>query len=203
MDEALARNADLEAALARVREAQAALDGAARRAVADAGRQAAANARMQRIRHRDLLQPPRSRSKPRTTLDLWGRLSSATAAARHQLLATEWARASIEWGLTASVAETYFELGAVDRQIAVSAGGAHEPRQHRRAAPARIRAPAPAASSSCAAPKPSWPPPRRRSPASRRSRAALRERADAAPRPHAAADAAACASGRARRGAAR
>jgi multidrug efflux system outer membrane protein len=52
--------------------------------------------------------------------DLWGRLSSSTKAARQQLLATQWARAAVEWGVTASVAETYFQLAAVDRQIMIS-----------------------------------------------------------------------------------
>ena len=52
--------------------------------------------------------------------DLWGRLSSSTKAARQQLLATQWARAAVEWGVTASVAETYFQLAAVDRQVVIS-----------------------------------------------------------------------------------
>jgi multidrug efflux system outer membrane protein len=113
MDEALSHNADLESALARVREAQAVLDGArgAQSPTLDA------KAGAEKNRHSSAY---RVSLEAAYDVDLWGKLSSATAAARHQLLATEWARASIEWGLTASVAQTYFELGAVDRQIVVS-----------------------------------------------------------------------------------
>jgi multidrug efflux system outer membrane protein len=117
MDEALARNADLEVALARVREAQATLD------VARGGQSPTLDAKTSAGR---ALQAERTSNTYRASLeasydaDLWGRLSSATEAARQQLLATGWARASIEWSLTASLAQTYFELRAVDRQIEVS-----------------------------------------------------------------------------------
>jgi multidrug efflux system outer membrane protein len=117
VDEALARNADLESALARVREARATLDAVAAGqaptldANAAAGKTDRSGASFRKY----------SFSLDATyDADLWGRLSSSTSAARHQLLATEWARAAVEWSLTASVAQTHFELGAVDRQIEVS-----------------------------------------------------------------------------------
>jgi multidrug efflux system outer membrane protein len=117
IDEALAHNADLESAIARVREAQASLRlvRAAQSPTLDAKAGSARN-------H----QAGQTYSSHRVTLeagyeaDLWGKLSSSTAAARHQLLATEWARAALEWSLTAAVAEAYFELAAVDRQIEIS-----------------------------------------------------------------------------------
>ena len=128
MDEALAKNADLEAALGRVREAQASLGGvrAAQSPTLDASFR---NSREQRSTVGATPIPPglsRETSSHRLAFDagyeadLWGRLASSTKAARHQLLATRWARAAVEWGVTASVAETYFQLAAVDRQIVIS-----------------------------------------------------------------------------------
>ena len=128
MDEALAKNADLESALGRVREAQASLNAvrAAQSPTLDA------NARSSRDQRSNVSATPippgvgRQTSSHRLSFDagyeadLWGRLSSSTRAARQQLIASEWARAAVEWGVTASVAETYFQLAAVDRQIAIS-----------------------------------------------------------------------------------
>jgi outer membrane protein, multidrug efflux system len=128
MDEALAHNEDLESALARVREAQASLDQvrAAQLPTLDF------NARGSRSQQSEIGATPlppgvdRRSSSYRVTLDagyeldLFGKLSSSTAAARQQLLSTEWARLSIEWSLTARLAESYFSLAAVDRQIEIS-----------------------------------------------------------------------------------
>jgi outer membrane protein, multidrug efflux system len=125
MEEALARNADLETAVARVREAQATLDvvRAAQSFTVDAN---ASSSRSQISEVSSMPVPPgvnRVSNRHRVSLDaaydldLWGRLSSTSAAARSQLLASEWARSAVEWGLTARVAQSYFELGAADRQI--------------------------------------------------------------------------------------
>src|SRR5678815_3307594 len=102
----------------RVREAQATLDvvRAAQSVTLDAR---FSNSRAQQSQVSTLPLPPgvpRESSSHKISLeaayevDLWGRLSSSTAAARSQLLATEWARAAVEWGLTASVAQTYYCL---------------------------------------------------------------------------------------------
>src|SRR5262245_7455703 len=117
VDEALAHNADLESAVARVREAQASL-GVARSAQSptlDAFAGASRNHQSATTfnSHRVSLEAGYE-------LDLWGKLSSTTAAARHQLLAADWARAALEWSLTAAVAEAYFGLAAVERQVAIS-----------------------------------------------------------------------------------
>jgi multidrug efflux system outer membrane protein len=128
IEEALARNADLEVALGRVHEAQATLDvvRAAQFPTLDAK---FGNSRSQLSEVGSTPVPPgfgRQVSSHKFTLeagydvDLWGRYSSSTKAARSQLLATEWARAAIEWSLTAGVAQTYYELAAIDRQIQVS-----------------------------------------------------------------------------------
>ena len=125
IEEALARNEDLEEAAARVQEAQASLDvaNAARIPTLDleasTGRSQATAAAV----------PPGGERRARSNrvsleagyeVDLWGKLSSASAAARQRLLATEWARSAVEWGLTARLAEGYFGLLAVDRQIEIS-----------------------------------------------------------------------------------
>ena len=128
MDEALARNEDLDSAVARVREARASL------AVARAAQSPTldANTRASRAQQSELGATPLPRGVDREAssyrlsldagyeVDLWGRLAAGTAAARHQLLATEWARSAVEWGLTARLAEAYFSLAAVDRQIQIS-----------------------------------------------------------------------------------
>jgi outer membrane protein, multidrug efflux system len=117
LDEALARNADLEAAVARVREAQASLDLVA------AGQVPSVDLQARRTRQRVSGAEGFSNRlsiDAAYEVDLWGKLSSATAAARQQLLATEWARSAIEWSLTAALAEAYFGLAAVDRQIEIS-----------------------------------------------------------------------------------
>jgi multidrug efflux system outer membrane protein len=100
-----------------VREAQASL-GVARAAQSPTLDAAASSSRN--------YQSEKTFSSHRVTLeagyevDLWGKLSSTTAAARYQLFATEWARAALEWSLTAAVAEAYFGLAAVERQLAIS-----------------------------------------------------------------------------------
>jgi len=130
MEEALGRNADLESAVARVREARATLEvaGAAERPSLDLQAQ---TGREQRSTVGPTPLPPgvdRRASDHRAVLasayevDFWGKLSSSTEAARQRLLASEWARATIEWSLTAQLADTYFGLTAVDRQIEISEG---------------------------------------------------------------------------------
>jgi multidrug efflux system outer membrane protein len=122
IDEALLHNADLEAAVARVREAQATLG------VVRAAQMPTLDAKASSSRQQQAEMPGFDRrfSTHRLSLeagyeaDLWGKLSASTAAARYQLLATEWARAAFEWSLSAAVAEGYFELAAVDRQLEIS-----------------------------------------------------------------------------------
>jgi len=126
--EALAHNEDLDAALARVREAQAVVDQA-RAAPLPTLHAQWRTSRAQQSAVGATPFPPgfdRRATTHRASLDtsyegdLWGKLSSTTAAARYQLLASEWARASVEWTLTAQVAESYFALAALDRQIEIS-----------------------------------------------------------------------------------
>ena len=53
-------------------------------------------------------------------LDFWGKFRRSTEAARANLLATEWARQEVISTLVASVAETYFQLRALDLQLEIS-----------------------------------------------------------------------------------
>jgi len=53
-------------------------------------------------------------------IDLWGRLSNLTRAARADLLATEFARDAVRTGLVADVATAYFTLLTLDEQLAVT-----------------------------------------------------------------------------------
>lgn len=128
MDEALAHNEDLEAAMARIREAEASLD-LARAAAMPTLDLTSRNGRSRQSEAGAIPLPPGVRntnSSQRVSLeagfelDLWGRLTAATGVARAQLLATEWTRKTIQWSLSAHLAETYFSLGAVDRQIDIS-----------------------------------------------------------------------------------
>jgi len=127
IDGALKNNTDLEIALGRVREAQAAVEGARSRQLptVDLGVDSQ-RARQSTVGATPV--PPGGRYATSTSAsllmgyeaDLWGALSSQTQAARSRLLATDWALAATEWSLTSAVAETYFALVAVDRQADIS-----------------------------------------------------------------------------------
>jgi multidrug efflux system outer membrane protein len=53
-------------------------------------------------------------------LDFWGQFRSATEAARAQLVATEWGRRAVLSSLVANVASGYFQLRALDLELAIS-----------------------------------------------------------------------------------
>ncbi|MGH9406475.1 MAG: efflux transporter outer membrane subunit [Terriglobia bacterium] len=52
--------------------------------------------------------------------DFWGRYRQATAAARDQLFASEAARSSVQIALVSSVAQSYFTLLELDRELAIT-----------------------------------------------------------------------------------
>jgi multidrug efflux system outer membrane protein len=125
VEEALAHNQDLALAAARVDEARALLQ------IADAEHMPAIDADFQRDRSRSSerssvpLPPgvPLERNNYRGTLnvayevDLWGRLRSASDAARADLLSTRAAQETVRVTLTAQVAQSYFALVGLDAQI--------------------------------------------------------------------------------------
>jgi multidrug efflux system outer membrane protein len=53
-------------------------------------------------------------------LDLWGRYKEASAAARGDLLASEFARSGVQSSLTGTVAQSYFALAALDANLALT-----------------------------------------------------------------------------------
>jgi multidrug efflux system outer membrane protein len=126
IEQALARNADLAVAAARLREARARFDearGAERPALdlqATSGR-----ARVSADATGIAGAGPGTGSSHEVALtgryeiDLWGRLSSASEAARLRLASQDWARASVAWSLTAQVAEAHFMRRALQRQIEI------------------------------------------------------------------------------------
>lgn len=125
VDEALAHNANLAVAVARVDEARALL-GETR-----AGQFPVVDATLSRDRTQSSLLKAtplpagaeRRSDNYRSTLnvsyefDLWGRLRNATAAARAELLATEAARETVRITLVADVVQAYFSLRSLDEQV--------------------------------------------------------------------------------------
>ncbi|MCR4346470.1 MAG: efflux transporter outer membrane subunit [Sulfuricaulis sp.] len=128
VDEALAHNANLAVAVARVDEARALL-GETR-----SGQFPTLDATYSRDRTQSSLRtatplPPgaaRQRDNYRGTLnlayelDLWGRLRNATAAARSELLATEAVQVTVRIALAADVVQAYFALRSLDEQVAAT-----------------------------------------------------------------------------------
>lgn len=125
VDDALAHNANLAVAVARVDEARALL-GETR-----AGQFPVVDATLSRDRTQSSLltaTPLPTGAERRSDnyrgtvnvsyeLDLWGRLRNATAAARAELLATEAARETVRITLVADVVQAYFSLRALNEQV--------------------------------------------------------------------------------------
>jgi len=125
VDEALAHNANVMLAIARVDEARAALSTTS----ADQRPQVSASANRSRTRASQRGPTPLPQGvDPQFNdtrvavgvsyeIDLWGRLRNATQAARADLLATEAARETVLITLTSDVAQGYFALRAFDGQL--------------------------------------------------------------------------------------
>ena len=128
VDKAIADNADLALAVARVDEARALL-GVSR---ADQYPQLNAGATRSRTRFSqlgDVPLPPGTNPTVNDTrialdasyqIDLWGRYRRATEAARADLLASQAARDTVYLALTAQVAQAYYALVGFDVQIEVT-----------------------------------------------------------------------------------
>ena len=123
--EALAGNQDLAIAAARVEEARA-LAGIAR---ADQWPEVNATADVARTRQSDMFLPPVGEAENNFfsgagtlsfELDFWGRLRRTTEAARAELLATEEAQRIVALALVSEVALAYFDLVALDLQLAIA-----------------------------------------------------------------------------------
>lgn len=127
VEEALKNNANLQLAVARVDEARAQL-GYTRSLEAPSLDASFSRARSESSAATGTLPPglPRERNDYRAALnvsyelDLWGRLRSATAAARADLLATEAARDTVRITLAADVVQAYHALRALNAQEATT-----------------------------------------------------------------------------------
>ncbi len=128
IDEALSHNQDLALAAARVDEARALVR------VTDSAQMPAVGADFQgdrrRLSERSATPFPSGAPLASTSyraqlnvayeVDLWGRLRSASRAARANLLATEAARETVRITLATEVARGYFALVALDAQVAAT-----------------------------------------------------------------------------------
>lgn len=127
IDEALLHNADAAVATARVLEVRA------QSRITDADRYPSVSAGLSGTRSKSTLLGtfpqtgiPRIQNDYRATLDvsyevdLWGRYSRASEAARADLFAAESARDAVRLSLTAQVAQQYFALLAADAQVVVA-----------------------------------------------------------------------------------
>jgi multidrug efflux system outer membrane protein len=122
IDDAMLHNADLAAAAARVRAARAQLDER------DGARGPLLQLEVDHQRARQANGTPGGSTGSRHTaqvagryeLDLWGRLAAGSESARQTLLGQQWAQAALQWSLSAQVADTWFALRAVERQVQIS-----------------------------------------------------------------------------------
>ncbi len=121
VDQALARNTDVLAAMARVREAQAGL------ALADAAHQPVVNAALGAQAGRSLggLGPTHSRSaqpglQASWELDVWGRLSAQSQAAAARVQASQADRDAVRLAVAATTVQGYLSLRALQEQLAIS-----------------------------------------------------------------------------------
>ena len=128
IEEALANNASVMLALARVDEARAALGATSAEQLPYVT--AGANRNRTRLSQRGATPLPpgfgpehndtRVSADVSYEIDLWGRLRNATQAARAELLATEAAGETVRIALTSDVAQGYFALRALDAQLAAT-----------------------------------------------------------------------------------
>ncbi len=125
IDEALAHNSDILLAAARIEEARFNLD------LAEADRspsaQLDAGAGRTRATEKGSFPPPNPinsnfqvNAQAAYEVDLWGRYRQASAAARAELLATEYARQVVHASLAGGVARAYFQLTALDAALALT-----------------------------------------------------------------------------------
>ncbi len=125
IDEALAHNSDILLAAARIAEARSSLG------LAEADRSPSAQldvgAKRTRATEKGSFPPPspinsnyQVNAQAAYEVDLWGRYRQASAVARAELLATEYAREVVRTSLAGSVAQAYFQLTALDASLALA-----------------------------------------------------------------------------------
>jgi len=126
IDEALANNANLMLAVARIDEARAVLKGVAGQQQPDAflnldaSRSRASDRVFQQSGSAGVRQDYRAAADVSYEVDLWGRLRNATAAARADVLATEAARETVRLALISDVTQAYFAVRSLDEVLAAT-----------------------------------------------------------------------------------
>ena len=127
IDDALLHNLDLRRAIARVNEARAVLGIV--RADQYPGVSASAGASRNRMSQEGALSPPGVQpeySDHRATLNasyevnFWGKFSRASEAARAEMLGSQFNREAVRLALIADIARNYFNLRALDAQLAIT-----------------------------------------------------------------------------------
>jgi multidrug efflux system outer membrane protein len=128
IDEALVHNLDLRRAIARVDEARAALG--ITRADQYPGVSAKASASRNRISQQSLITVPpgvdpkysdyQATLNASYEIDFWGKYRRATEAARAELLGSQFNREAVRLALITDVARNYFNLRALDAQVAIT-----------------------------------------------------------------------------------
>lgn len=125
IERALTSNSDIQQAAARVEQA-AALDRQAdavrwpELALGGSGTRSLASASTRPAGTGEVANNFRASASSSLELDFWGRLRRASEAARAETLATRYAREVVRQTLVSQVADSYFELLALDRQIALA-----------------------------------------------------------------------------------
>ncbi|NRF67029.1 efflux transporter outer membrane subunit [Aquincola sp. S2] len=119
VDDALRDSHDLAAAAARVRSARAQLDER-RGAQGPALELQAGHTRARQAGFDATGTQHTAALAGRYELDLWSRLASGSESARQSLLAQAWAQAALQASLAAQLADAWFALRALDRQMQIS-----------------------------------------------------------------------------------
>ncbi len=125
IQEARAHNSNLRMAAARIQEARANLgmtqadQGFQLQGTADAKRSRRSQKGSMPVPGNPVSNSFQVQLQAAYEVDLWGRLREATEAARADLLASEYAREVIQVTLAADVAQAYFNLRALDAQLAL------------------------------------------------------------------------------------
>lgn len=147
VDAALAGNADLRLAIARVAQAEAVAREAGASLFPSADGQAAINnAKLSEktatwsVNSPDILRARSAGLVLSYEIDVWGRVRRLNEAARANLLASRYGRDSIQLSVSGMVAATYLNLRAVDAQLAVVSNSLASREESARLVKARVDA---------------------------------------------------------------
>lgn len=119
IDEALAHNADLAIAAARIEQVRAALRLARSDEMPGLLLEGGASRRLDPVPDVGIIQKYSVQLAASWELDLWGRYRDATTAARQQLLASEAGREALRLSLASQVAQGWYAAQALEQRVAL------------------------------------------------------------------------------------